>query len=955
MSGFEVGTLVQARGREWVVLPESAPDLLILRPLGGADEEIAGILPELEPVESATFSLPDPAAAGDARSARLLRDALRLGFRSSAGPFRSFGRITVEPRPYQLVPLLMALKLDPVRLLIADDVGIGKTVEAGLIARELLDRGEVARLAVLCPPHLAEQWQAELATKFGIDAKLVLPSTARRMERGLAAGESLFDAHPHVIVSTDFIKTDARRDDFVRTCPEMVIVDEAHTFAFAGPGRHQRHELLSTLAADEDRNLILVTATPHSGKEDAFRSLLVALDDSFRDLPEDLSGQQMEGSRRRLARHLVQRRRADIRAYLDESTPFPERLTRDESYQLTPEQRQLFDRAIGWARDTIGSPDEDERGQRIRWWSALALLRSLGSSPMAAAETLRTRADNLTASASASEADAVGRRAVLDDAGEDGLESLDVVLGSLAPDESTAEGDAEAEERRRSLTAERRRLLEMANQVEALSGTAADPKLAGAVEIVEGLLAKDCSPIVFCRFIATAEYVAQHLQSSLGKETEVIAVTGRLAPSEREHRVDALAAHPRRVLVTTDCLSEGINLQEHFDSVVHYDLAWNPTRHEQREGRVDRFGQDRPEVHMVTYLGSNSPIDGIVLEVLLRKHETIRKSLGISVPIPVDAAEVADAIFEGLITRGRQDESIFEQLQLYEDVASAQKRELHDAWDRTAAREKRTQTMFAQRSIKVEQVKRELDAARAAISSGADAERFAADAIVAHGGHVKQGRHGGLVADISDTTQAFKDAVGAAAASSAMEIVRSGGALKLNRAHPVIGALASFTLDTALGESPQNRAASRCGAIITSAVQRRTVLLLLRLRIHLEAKRKQGRDSELLVEEAVIRAFTGSAAAPAWLSEQETEALLDAAPAGNVAPDQARTVIARQLAAIPELQPRLDEIAESRTAEALAAHRRVRAEAKRDAGLTARPQLPGDVLGLYVYLPVAAG
>src|SRR3954452_13451857 len=159
---FAVGSLVKARGREWVVLPESDDDLLVLRPLGGTDDEIAGILPALEQVGSATFALPDPDDIGDHRSSRLLRDAVRLGVRSSAGPFRSFGHIAVEPRPYQLVPLLMALKLDPVRILIADDVGIGKTIETALIVRELIDRGEVRRFAVLSPPQIAEQWQAEL-------------------------------------------------------------------------------------------------------------------------------------------------------------------------------------------------------------------------------------------------------------------------------------------------------------------------------------------------------------------------------------------------------------------------------------------------------------------------------------------------------------------------------------------------------------------------------------------------------------------------------------------------------------------------------------------------------------------------------------------------------------------------------------------------------------------------
>ncbi len=147
---FTVGTLVKARGREWVVLPESKEDFLVVRPLGGTDAEVAGIDIGLETVAPASFDLPNPARLGDFQSCRMLRDAIRLGFRSSAGPFRSFGKIAVEPRPYQLVPLLMALKLDPVRLLIADDVGIGKTVESLLIAKELLDRAEVQRMSVLC-------------------------------------------------------------------------------------------------------------------------------------------------------------------------------------------------------------------------------------------------------------------------------------------------------------------------------------------------------------------------------------------------------------------------------------------------------------------------------------------------------------------------------------------------------------------------------------------------------------------------------------------------------------------------------------------------------------------------------------------------------------------------------------------------------------------------------------
>lgn len=355
-----VGTLVKARGREWVVLPESSDEVLVLRPLGGSDDEIAGILAALEPVAPASFDLPDPNYIGDARSARLLRDALRLTFRSSAGPFRSFGRIAVEPRPYQLVPLLMALKLDPLRLLIADDVGIGKTVEALLVAREMLDQGDVQRLAVLCPPHLAEQWQAEMRDKFHLEAELVLSGTAARLERDLPFGTSIFERHPLTVVSTDYIKSDRRRDDFLRAAPELVIVDEAHTCTDASAGRggrHQRFQLVSGLARDPDRHLLLVTATPHSGKEDAFRALVGFLDASFRELPDDLSSDEKARERRRLARHMVQRRRADIEHYLGD-TPFPKREVREETYSLTPEYRALFEKVLAYARETVADPTD---------------------------------------------------------------------------------------------------------------------------------------------------------------------------------------------------------------------------------------------------------------------------------------------------------------------------------------------------------------------------------------------------------------------------------------------------------------------------------------------------------------------------------------------------------------------------------------------------------------------
>ena len=167
-------------------------------------------------------------------------------------------------------------------MLITDDVGIGKTVEACLIARELLDRGEIRRIMVLCPPHLAEQWQRELAEKFHIEAELVLSDTIRRLERDLALDDSVFDRYPFTVVSTDFIKTPQRAEDFTLKCPKFVIVDEAYGRTLGGGigrGRQRRHGLLRRVTADPMRHVLLVTASPHSGDEEAFRSLLYLLDD----------------------------------------------------------------------------------------------------------------------------------------------------------------------------------------------------------------------------------------------------------------------------------------------------------------------------------------------------------------------------------------------------------------------------------------------------------------------------------------------------------------------------------------------------------------------------------------------------------------------------------------------------------------------------------------------------
>lgn len=931
------GTLIHARGREWIVLPDSTDDLLMARPVGGLDEEVTGILPAVEPVESATFQLPSPADLGDFASGRFLREAARLSTRAAAGPFRSFGRIAVEPRPYQLVPLIMALKLDPVRLLIADDVGIGKTIEAIVIARELLDRGEIRRLAVLCPPHLAEQWQRELAEKFHIEAELVLSSTIQRLERDLPVGVSVFDRHRFTVVSTDFIKTPRHAEDFILKCPEFVIVDEAHGCTLAsgvGRGRQQRFDLLRRVAEDKSRHLVLVTATPHSGNEDAFRSLLSLLDTGFANLPADLDGAERDGIRRKLARHLVQRRRADIRHYLETDTAFPDRKDKEATYTFSKEYRALFDDILAFARDYVSGEDGDRR-RRVRYWSALALLRCVSSSPAAAAATLRSRA--AVDQAEEEDVDEIGRRTVLDQGDDDDSVTIDFSPGSDT--ESGAEST-------------RRKLLEFARRAESIASSA-DLKLQGALREIKGLLKDGYQPAIFCRFVDTADYVARQLRETLPAHVRVESVTGLLPPSEREARIARLVTEPGEyVLVCTDCLSEGINLQQHFNAVLHYDLAWNPTRHEQREGRVDRFGQDKDEVRVITYYGTDNPIDGVILEVLIRKHKSIKSTLGVTVAVPGSSEQIAEALFEGALFREKtRSGSAQMTLDFIEDL-EPKKKALHLEWENARDREQTSRSRFAHHTLSPEAVAAELLSVRTAIGRSEDVARFFHAVLQAATVPVQTKGKAVTVHLGNQVPRALRQAIGRDEPfTGRFDLPLEEGEVYLGRTSPVIEGLASWTLDQALDPVARDArpVASRCGVVSTSAVNLRTTLLVARFRYHLRIA--SANDETILCEEIVPLACTGPAESPHWLTPEEGECLLAARPERNLIQTTIDQQLGLLLPTLPRLQQALASVATERAAAQLAAHERVRESSRIKGRLTIQSVLPVDILGAYVLMP----
>ncbi|WP_443026324.1 helicase-related protein [Sphingomonas sp. CCH15-F11] len=840
---------------------------------------------------------------------------MRLTLRRGAGPFRSAAQLAFEPRTYQLVPLLMALRMAAPRLLIADDVGIGKTIEAGLILRELMDRGEVDAFSVLCPPHLVEQWLGELKARFGIDAVPVTSSTASRLERGLPLGQTLFEAYPFTVVSLDYIKAEKRREGFARACPDFVIVDEAHACVGTHKGKQQRFDLLQGLARDPDRRMIFLTATPHSGDEEAFARLLSLIDPSFASLDfEDAR------YRERLARHFVQRRRIDlVTGDWDEERAFPKHETTEFAYHLSDAHRDFQEAVLDYCFGIVSQAGSGQREQRLAFWGTLALMRCVGSSPAAALSALRNRLS--------SESERLEPQIYDDDGDEE--DAVDLEPG-MAFDVDPA-------------------LLALVKRTEELVGTP-DPKLAALIETLTPIIKKGANPVVFCRYLATAEHVRDGLRKAFPKLT-IESVTGVLTPDERRDRVADMAPSDeekptQRLLVATDCLSEGINLQQLFDTVVHYDLSWNPTRHQQREGRVDRFGQPADLVRSIMMFSPDSAIDGAVLEVILRKAEEIRKATGVTVPLPEERGPVTDALMASMMLRRRGSPQLTLDLRFEDSVKAVEAR-----WRDASENERKSRARFAQNAMKPQEVAPEWEKVRALLGSPADARVFVERAMARFGIPLEP-RKAMLLAHVDALDAGLRarlaehDLKGSVRLAT-MEPAPSGTAL-LTRTHPLTATLAEALVEASLDpESLSGLGVGRVGAWPTAAVQQVTRLALLRIRFKLTVHARKERL--LLAEEAALVAVQGTQIVAVG---EEARELLNTPATADLAPVARDRFIAKAKEELPSLlDGSIAEFVRSRAEELMHDHARLRIASGSASRVTVEAVLPPDVIGLFTLMP----
>ncbi len=670
----EPGQLVRVRSRSWLVgevVPAPRPDEQTLVRLSCLDDDAQG--EELAVLWEREVDAAVSAGSGWTQVGKRGFDPTKL-FSAYLHTLRWNGVTAADPRlmqapfragiqvkAYQLEPLRKALRMPRVGLFIADDVGLGKTIEAGLIVRELLMRQRVRKIVVSCPASVVLQWRDELDRRFGLtfavfDRDFVL---ARRRERGY--GVNPFTTHSRFILSHSLLRDEAYaaplRDWLGDFEPgSLLILDEAHNAAPASGAKYAIDSALTKAVRDvapRFEHRLFLSATPHNGHSNSFSSLLELLDPL-----RFCRGVPVKGPKL-LDTVMVRRLKSDLREIVGD-------LPRRDVVQVdvdglppdAPDLRlaELLDRYATLRAERLSGARKT--AQAAAKLVTTHLQKRLFSSIEAFARTLKVHR------ASLERADDKARR---DD--EIALASLTLLVAppsadddraELTEEELTAATDAEVDRATRASfpagdvavvsAAERALLDEMAAVAEA-ARYEAGPRVRLLVEWIRANLLDSSSGnprwnrrrvLVFTEFTDTMRYLATQLRSTLGSidraegadlriEDRIAVFHGGLGDETREDLKAAFNSdpeeHPLRVLIATDSAREGVNLQNHCADLFHFDVPWNPGRMEQRNGRIDRQLQREKVVRCHYFFFAQRPEDK-VLKTLVEKTETIQKELG---------------------------------------------------------------------------------------------------------------------------------------------------------------------------------------------------------------------------------------------------------------------------------------------------------------------------------------
>lgn len=526
-----------------------------------------------------------------------------------------FGRVGLEA--YQLAPALRLLAKPRPSLLIADDVGLGKTIEAGLALLELMARGRADRILIVTPPGLIDQWCDELLEKFGLDFTILDNAAGvARVQTDLPAGVNPWDALPRVITSLDFLKKDTVRHRALRKHWDLVIVDEAHALAESGtpdnPYRTQRTRLGLALR-EAARGLLLLTATPHNGYSHSFRSLLELVEPTGATFhgSRDAVQRRIEGARIRRMKAQIKRRLPDGR----EEPVFPRREVRGIPITgLSADEADLMRKVASYCSRTVREAEGTEAAELVGFAMQIVKKRAL-SSRAALAKTIEHR---LRALKREEEQEEPPDPAELRDF------QADLPLGEAAA-ERTARRILKS-----AIPSDGRRRKSEARALEAIRRAlkklpASDPKLEALIAEVRRVLAEDPNEklIVFTEYLDTLAAIEERLAAEQTLAGRYVILRGGLSRSQRLKRQEAFEQPETRLLLATDAASEGLNLQRHCRRVIHMELPWNPNRMEQRNGRVDRYGQTRNPIIRYLYY-PDSPEEAVLDHLVTKVEQMVR-------------------------------------------------------------------------------------------------------------------------------------------------------------------------------------------------------------------------------------------------------------------------------------------------------------------------------------------
>jgi superfamily II DNA or RNA helicase len=634
------GTVVSARGLRWeVVTSQNLGPQTLLR-LRGTENAVLGqeldILCPFESVEPVRHDLrPERAAPLDNwlvyHQAFLLEQALGPAALLAVQP----GRLRIEP--YQLVPVLRAIRMSRARLLLADGVGLGKTVQAGLVITELIARRLAHRVLIVSPAGpLLEQWQVEMAERFGLRLEQVDRAKLDEIRRGTELGSNPLDHLPLALVSVDFLKQERILDQLERTTYDIVVIDEAHHCTDIGSGQDREDSLRRRLAevlARRCDSLLLLTATPHDGNDRSFASLCELLDPSLVDGRGSLRGERYRGYVvRRLKKHILdpQSRQSLFKERI--VTPIPVTADAKKHPAFVNLQRGLLDLVAPELRRAFRNKNYSDV------LAFMALLKRSVSTANACRETLSVVADRfqqfLTDTAEKQELRRQRIKTLRDY--ERRLERF----GSIGFEEEADRSVLEAEDLAQQLAAMQREIRKGSREQAKVSDVVAhlddlvelsqdavkrDPKLDRLVATIRDIrqAEPDANILVYTEYIDSQRAAVEALKEA--KLQQVLTMSGEDNETQRGKVTELFRTRDRMILVSTDSAAEGLNLHQRCHHLIHLELPFNPNRLEQRNGRIDRYGQ-KYDPH-VRYLYLRGTFEERILLRLIAKYEQQRARL----------------------------------------------------------------------------------------------------------------------------------------------------------------------------------------------------------------------------------------------------------------------------------------------------------------------------------------